>query len=230
MTSEGSTTQPVLTVRQLRRRWKPNKDRLAEIQPNHPAGIRFHRACSWLQRAEEQQGTEALDQVLLYQWVSLNALYGQWDPKTRNPQPDSVTLDRFVERMFALDSEDSLPAVLKEQRELVLAILDDEYLSKYYWDAPSPKQARRSRKVKFDASTWYLEGRWILLLDRVLERIYLLRCQLVHGAATCGSKLNRTALQRCTTMLSHLLPAMLTIFTDSAAEEDWGLLCYPPLD
>jgi len=67
------------------------------------------------------------------------------------------------------------------------------------------------------------------VLDRLLDRIYLLRCQLVHGAATFGSKLNRAALQRCNRMLEHLLAAMVIVIIDHGADEDWGLMCYPPL-
>ena len=68
------------------------------------------------------------------------------------------------------------------------------------------------------------------VLDRLIERIYLLRCQLIHGAATCGGKLNRTALRRSTKMLSHLMPAVLLVIIDHGADEDWGLLCYPPME
>ncbi len=59
--------------------------------------------------------------------------------------------------------------------------------------------------------------------------MYLLRCQLVHGAATFGSRLNRTALKHCTTLMQLLMPAMLLVWIDHGAEEDWGLLCYPPV-
>lgn len=40
-----------LTVRDLRRRWKPEKERLQQEQPNHPTAIRFHGACSWLDQS-----------------------------------------------------------------------------------------------------------------------------------------------------------------------------------
>ena len=37
-----------LTVRDLRRLWKPHKERLNGHAAEHPTTIRFHRACSWL--------------------------------------------------------------------------------------------------------------------------------------------------------------------------------------
>ena len=39
----------------------------------------------------------------------------------------------------------------------------------------------------------------------------------------------RTALKRCSIMLGHLLPALVTVIADHGADEDWGELCYPPL-
>ena len=69
-----------------------------------------------------------------------------------------------------------------------------------------------------------------MILDRLIERIYLLRCQLVHGAATYNSQLNRTSLNRCIPMLRHLLNAILLAMIDHGADEDWGTMCYPPLE
>ena len=74
-----------------------------------------------------------------------------------------------------------------------------------------------------------MQGDYILILDRLLERIHFLRCQLVHGASTHNSKLNRTAVEHCSTMLGHLLPAFLLVLIDHGYEEDWGRLCYPPV-
>jgi hypothetical protein len=55
-----------------------------------------------------------------------------------------------------------------------------------------------------------------------------MRCQLVHGAATYGGQLNRTSLRHCVTMLGHLLPAVLLVLINHGADEDWGIMCYPP--
>jgi hypothetical protein len=59
--------------------------------------------------------------------------------------------------------------------------------------------------------------------------VYVMRCQLVHGAATYGGKLNRTSLKHCVTMIQKVLPALLLVWIDHGADEDWGPMCYPPL-
>jgi len=89
--------------------------------------------------------------------------------------------------------------------------------------------ASKSKKAKYDARTWYVEAKWSMILDRLLERIYLLRCQLIYGAATFGGKLNRQSLSRCVVMSRHLLNAVLLAVIDDGAKADWGVMCYPPL-
>lgn len=56
-----------------------------------------------------------------------------------------------------------------------------------------------------------------------------MRCQLVHGAATHGGKLNRKSLRHCVMMMQRLLPTFLMAWIDHGADEDWGPMCYPPL-
>ena len=72
-------------------------------------------------------------------------------------------------------------------------------------------RAKSSRKAAHNAHTWYFEQRWTQILDEVLARVYVMRCQLVHGAASYGGKLNRTSLKHCVTMMQRLLPALLSV-------------------
>ena len=67
-----------------------------------------------------------------------------------------------------------------------------------------------------------------MILDRVVERIYLLRCRIVHGTATCRGKWNRAALRRCSSMLKMLIHAAPLIAIDHGADYDWGTLCHRP--
>ena len=86
----------------------------------------------------------------------------------------------------------------------------------------------QSKKAKYDAATCYHQHNWALLLDSVLVRVYLLRYQIVHGAATRGSQFNRVALGCCITLMDHLLCTILQIWIENWADEDWGKMCYPP--
>ncbi len=158
----------------------------------------------------------------------MNALYGQWDEDVREPVADHACLRIFFDRILALDANEQVKGVLIQQKKLIMSIFEDEYLSRFFWQEPGAKRAGQSKKVKYDAQTWYQQGNRTLLLDRLVERIYLLRCQLVHGASTYNSSLNRVSLGRCITMMGHLLPAILLVWIDHGADEDWGTMCYPP--
>ncbi|MCH8048112.1 MAG: hypothetical protein IID44_30835, partial [Planctomycetes bacterium] len=138
-----------------------------------------------------------------------------------NPRPTG----QVGERILTLDSDGRVSSTLTENKRLVMSLLEDEYLSSYFWQDPSDRRASQSKKAKYDARTWNIEKRWTMVLDRLLERVYLMRCRLVHG----GGKLNRTSLRRSVTMMGHLLPAVLLVWIDRGSGEDWGTMCYPPL-
>lgn len=117
-----------ITVRDLRRLWKPHKERLNGHAAEHPTAIRFHRACSWLQRAE-QTTKDDLDLALLSQWVAFNSLYGQWNHEAREPLADNECWRHFIERMLKLDKEGHIVDASNENKPLVMSIFEDEFLS-----------------------------------------------------------------------------------------------------
>jgi hypothetical protein len=220
-----------LTVQDLRERWLPHKQRLDSVRDSHPTSVRFHRACSWLDPAERLGPGDDLDQMLILQWTALNALYGQWNLDTHEPVPDRESWQVFLDRILELDASAHVVSLLKENRGLVLKILGNGYLNRHFWHEPSGEYAcKTGRGGRHKGKSWYAEECWGTILEQVVERIYLLRCQLVHGAATLRSRLNRTALRDCTTMMRLLMPTILLVWIERGADEDWGLLCYPPID
>ena len=191
--------------------------------------IRTHRAFSWLDRVAELGSDPASDEGLIFRWVRLNSLYGRWDDATGRPEEDRVSWSSFLDRIMELDVDGRICGMLVEHKRLVMSVFKDAFLTKYFWEAPSQQRIRKSQKTKHDADTWYQQDQYRLILQRVTERIYFLRCQLVHGGATSRSRLNRTAVKRCSIMLGHLVTAILLVTIDHGSDEDWGPLCYPPL-
>lgn len=216
-----------VTVHELRRRWKPHKQRLQSQRPDHPTLIRFHRACSWLARVETLPPDD-VDFALLAQWIALNSLYGQWDQGQQFPVRDQECCRIFFDRLWDLDAQGRLSEVLIQHRPLVMRLLEDPHLDKLFWRDPGSERACQAKKLKFKAQSWYAESQWKPLLDHVVERIYLMRCQLIHGAATYGGKLNRRSLVHSSQMMTNLLTATLLILIERGADEDWGIMCYPP--
>ena len=79
-------TATVPTVRILRRRWKPHKERLHSKGGEQPTSIRFHRACSWIDRVEREADSTDHDVHLVSLWIAFNALYGQWSAHKLEPK------------------------------------------------------------------------------------------------------------------------------------------------
>ncbi|MEQ9455598.1 MAG: HEPN domain-containing protein [Phycisphaeraceae bacterium] len=219
------------SVRALRRRWKPRKEQLAESGKSADLGIRLHRAWSWMARIEQLGESKLVndDDRLIYSWIALNSLYGRWDSKKREPMPDWKTLTDFTSLLFRLDQDKTLESLLIEHKKLVASLLEDAYLSQYFWEEPSERRARQAQNSSRRMGGMYIEKRFPMVLDEALKRVYLARCQLVHGAATYKGQLNRTALRRCARFLALLLPAASLILIDHAPDEGWGDMCYPPM-
>jgi len=140
MTEIGTTP----TVRDLRRRWKPHKERLGTLVTEHPTPIRFHRACSWMARVEQMPNGQDHDLGLVSLWIAFNSLYGQWDCQKREPKPDRESWRGFIDRILKLDRDRHVAGALQEHKRLVMALFDDKYVSAYFWQEPRATPWRAS--------------------------------------------------------------------------------------
>jgi hypothetical protein len=218
------------SIRDLRRMWKPHKERLnALVTEGHPTCIRFHRACSWLGRGASALESNDLDVALVSQWVAFNALYGQWDAVKCEPKPDASTWRDYLHRILKLDGEQHLGRMLRDHRPLIMTVFRNQFLSRNFWQNPCENGTQGANKASRDAANWYADERWFPLLKSLFDRIYFLRCQLVHGAATYESDLNREALKYCSMTLDHFVRGFLYVLIHHGADEDWGSMCYPPI-
>ena len=217
------------SVRQLRRRFKPHKERLRTEKPTCSTPTRVHRACSWIDRVEREAESTDHDVHLVSLWIAFNALYGQWDPYKLEPKSERKSYRDFCDRLRKLDRDKQIDSFMQDHKRLVVKICEDPFISSYYWRNPGLDPKRKSRGDVNRIRRMYTEESWAKILDELLERVYLMRCQLVHGAATYGSKLNRKSLKRCVMMLRQLLPVLMLVLVDDGVDEDWGALCYPPV-
>ena len=141
---------------------------------------------------------------------------------------DRDGLPLFLGTLFRIDVDQRLERTFEQHRALVLAIFGDEFLARFFWDDPGEDRARSYQRATARAEIWLNGGQYRLVMDHLLERVHLLRDQLVNGAATSGGRLNRAALARCAELMDALLPAIATVIIDHGTGEDWGVLCYPP--
>ena len=84
---------------------------------------------------------------------------------------------------------------------------------------------REHRKRLYPPTVALGEQDTVSVLAIVLARIYVLRNQIVHGGATCGSA-NREQLQDCTNFMAKLVPLVIEAMMDHP-ETLWGPGTYP---
>lgn len=124
-----------MTIRDLRRRWKPRKQELQAERDDHSTNVRVYRACSWLQRAEQLDGEDD-DTGLICRWIAFNSLYGRWNAARGEPREDRASWRAFLELVLALDADGRIEEVLIEHKKLVMALLGDEFLARFFWAEP----------------------------------------------------------------------------------------------
>ena len=197
-------------------------------QQSESRAIRLHRALSWLQRAA--QCTDDADTCFIQLWIAFNAAYaGEFDEGSERDKVAS-----FLKRVVATDARQQLHALLFRQFSgPIRTLLGNRYVFGPFWHGLREHDASEHWKVRFDASNkaamaFMLEGRTADLLGVVLDRLYVLRNQLVHGGATWNGKLNRNQLHDGCMILGALVPAIVSVMMHSTEFDD-DPVAYPAL-
>ncbi|MDB4671727.1 HEPN domain-containing protein [Pirellulaceae bacterium] len=226
----SSTSTKTETVRDLRRLWKPTKERLQRASSEHPLAVRMHRAFSWMSAVERDDDSSKADEKLVFRWIALNALYGRWNTCSNEPEADGQSLQRFMAAIEKLDQAQLINQCLTEHETLVVSICSDQFLNSVFWRLLDTDKRFNPNRDKYSIERLFNEKKWSLILDELIQRIYLVRCQLVHGASTYESRLNRETVGNCGAMLNHLLFKIIRVITDHGISENWDNLCYPPVN
>jgi hypothetical protein len=189
--------------------------------------IRVHRSLSWLKRAGQFDAKQP-EAKFLFMWISLNSLYSRWSPEKNAPDIDGRARKDFLAKVCALDKGVILER-LRQSRGLVKKLLSDPFLAEVFWRDPQHPKAKGWATEDSNYLDRNLKsGEVVRVLGQVVDRMFVLRGQIVHGASTGGSKLNRKTLNYCLLMLEIIVPVMQQIVIDHGCNDDWAALCYPP--
>ena len=218
---------PELTPDALRTRFKARCAQTNNVYQNWQ--IRVHRSMSWLKRAESF-GNEQPEAKFLFLWIALNSLYGRWNTDRNAPDGDAYGRHDFMHWVCGSDPP-IFGRLLHEQRLLVRKILGNPFLSNVFWRNPTAPDARKLATADANFLDRHLRHQeYSVLLDQVIERVFVLRGQLVHGASTGGSRLNRSTLEAALQMLGALVPLIIHLSIQHGCDDDWPELCYPPVE
>lgn len=189
--------------------------------------IRLHRAISWLARSEAEANDP--DAQFLFLWIAFNAGYAR---EFDEGSSERARLMEFLNRLVELDSGNQLSLLVhKVYSGVIRTLLDNKFVFEPFWRALREHDSSGRWEEQFAASKraalrHHMEGNVATTLAIVFDRLYVLRNQIVHGGATCGSKLNRQQVKDAAQLMENLVPVILGIMIANPNTQ-FGDLLYP---
>jgi len=190
-------------------------------------GIRLHRSISWLQCAEQQEKDP--DLMFITQWIAFNACYAM-DMNSQSSKTEREKFKGFISTLVRLDHEQRIFNILWQKFSGPVKILiENEYVFRGFWDfqrGDAKEWKKAFEKSNEDAIRYMSANNVGGVLEILLDRLYILRNQLMHGGATYKSKLNRKSVKDGSRILEMLIPIIIEIILENP-EENWGKLLFP---
>jgi len=213
-----------MTSQTLKRKLKALEGQLSEIH-----AIRIHRALSWLKAAEEQEKNQ--DLRLLSLWISMNSLYAMDELRFERMQ-ERERFAEFINRLVDCDSESRLYHVLwNKYSGPIRLLIENKFVYGPFWDNQRgvSRDWEKGFKQSINDANLALAAKNIpYLLKIVLDRLYVLRNQLIHGGATYKSQVNRAQVRDGGNILYALIPIMTELMM-LHPKSDWGMIYFPPI-
>jgi hypothetical protein len=192
-------------------------------------GLRVHRAISWFKKAEQYNDDK--DSQFIFLWVAFNAAYAQ-DMESAIRGSESENFSRFINKLVELDQDKHLYELLwTEFTTSIRLILNNQYVFQPLWEHVSGKISEAEWKDRFEkanraANVALGAQNTPALLSIVLQRLYTLRNQLMHGGATWQGSANRDQIRDGSAFLSQMVPVIINVMMDNP-NTLWGDANYP---
>ena len=191
--------------------------------------VRTHRAISWLARSEQAKADPDVRFLLL--WIAFNAAYAR---EFGTEQSEREQVRQFFVRVLEADAEKRLHQLLFQRFSgPIRTLIENRFIFEPFWRAlrehdSSDRWEQSFASAKRLATTAVVSGDTPTLIGVVMDRLYVLRNQLVHGGATYASKVNRQQVADGAAILGDIVPLVLTLMLDAHAL-DYGAIEYPVL-
>lgn len=198
-----------------------------------PHAVRLHRAVSWLACAEAQQENPDLQFISL--WIAFNACYSV-DEERPQFLGERDVFQRFTHKLAKHDASSRIhQCLMNTYTGPVRTLISNQYVFAPFWEAQrliggnqpdTTDWQPRFEKASKTAMMFLMEKKVPELLGVVLDRLYVLRNQLMHGGATWNSKVNRQQVKDGCSIMLTLMPAIIETMM-AAKDEEWGEIFYP---
>lgn len=192
--------------------------------------LRLYRAQSWL--ACSEQYAEDHDMAFISQWIAFNSCYlTDCEKEERICERDSFK--NFVKVLVNHDDEKRIETCLWDNfTGFIRTLIGNKYVYHKYWIAKWHAEEVVDWETSFEnskemAKSALMERNVEKVMSVVLDRLYCLRNQLMHGGASYNSSINRQQVKDGQRMLSQLMPIVLEIMKSIGQDHDWGTVAYP---
>jgi len=210
--------------------FKSLKSKQRNLRVNFPESLalRVHRSLSWLDRSE--QCREDIDSQFIFLWIAFNAAYAQDVEVLKHSESEAFS--QFVSKLVDLDNTNELDKLIwSEFPKSIRLLLDNRYVFQPFWDFQNGKLTESEWKERFTKAKSAINNalsskRTDVVIAIVLQRLYTLRNQTIHGGATWQSSTNRSQMRDGVSFLSQLVPIIINTMMENAGEL-WGSANYP---
>lgn len=206
---------------ELYEKLKQHRESLSESH-----AIRLHRAASWLKAAEAHHNDE--DIAFITAWIAFNSCYAI------EGESDNIgtrqAFSKFAQNLASADKDNKLyDCIWLNFSGFVRTLIDNQYVFSPFWE--SQRQGDDNWKTSFDdakkvAYQALANNDLPLMLSIVLDRLYILRNQLIHGGATYQSSVNRQQVKDGHRFMMTIMPLIIETMLQ-ATDVDWGEIYYP---
>ena len=196
---------------------------------------RVSRALSWYEVSKESDSDS--DERLMFSIIAFNALYAQPRmPQNHADSQDSQAQDyenrkAFLGKIFNLQRHYLFDWSSGEIVRLI-EIRSFQYLSNIYWRKsifPQQKHSllEKEKEQAREKTSKQIKKKDSKPLEDAVERVYLLRNQLLHGLSAYKDSYNRKQVGLCSEFMFALVGRMIkTVINDDS--EDWGKVPFSP--
>ncbi len=200
----------------------------------------IHRSLSWLKKAATLNTDPDLQ--FITSWIAFNALYGRQMNQSTDDKPlelqgrERLGFKRFLIKLCGQDDAYIIYDTLWiGYAQSIRTLLNNRYTYQTYWNYLRGQVSadeldilwQENQRLVHQALSHRNSG---LLSGLLFDRIYTLRNQLLHGAATYQSQVNRAQIKDSCRILGMLIPAFIQIMLHHYHAFDDGLMLYPVID
>ncbi len=184
---------------------------------------RVSRALSWYRRSED---SDIDDEKLIYSFIAFNALYSQ------NNKTDKEARNEFWGKLRNSEKKHYLFELALKIEKVIENILSLWYLSSEYWNdvgkyIEKSDRLQRQAELARKKTREQIRKQDITPLRLSMERVHLLRNQVMHGMAAFKDSYNRTQVKICAGFVHSLVGTIIRIVIEDD-KQNWGKISYPP--